>query len=36
MREGVGQILGYVNAVLVPELALDGLHLVLQAQFQLL
>jgi hypothetical protein len=32
----IGQKLRYVNAVLLPKLALDGFHLVLQAQFQLL
>jgi hypothetical protein len=35
-RVQVGQNLGYANAVLLPILALDRLHLVLQAQFQLL
>ena len=28
--------LGYVNAILLPELALNGFHLILEAQLQLL
>ena len=34
-RLEVRQNLRYVNAVLLPILALNGLHLVLEAQFQL-
>ena len=33
---GDRQNLGYVNAVVLPILALNGLHLVFQAEFQLL
>jgi hypothetical protein len=34
-RIEVDKFLGYVSAVLLPELPLDGFHLVFEAEFQL-